>query len=243
MWCNLRRRFETSLRDGELIEVGGKLFGRVVGRRPDIQLLWELQVIDSGLEVFAAFGDPIRYSYVPRAVPLDYYQAVYSSVPGSAESPSAGRPFSWELLGALKRDGVGVADLVLHTGLSSFQDDDFDLTHRLFEEWFSVGESTAARVNAAKRVVAVGTTVVRALESAVVGGEARATEGWATLQLGPGSRTVAADALLTGLHEPQASHFDLLSAFMPRRLLERAYDEAIDQRYLWHEFGDSMLII
>jgi S-adenosylmethionine:tRNA ribosyltransferase-isomerase len=232
------------LAPGETLHVGEAAL-RVQGRRPDIPLLWRLE-LDSpaDLELILRHGEPIRYSYVPEPVPLDAYQPVYASRPGSAESPSAGLPLSWELLRAARERGAGIADLVLHTGLSSYQDDDFDLEHRMYEEWFEVGEATADAVNEADRVIAVGTTVVRALETAAgEEGRVRPTRGWTRLQIGPGSRLRAVDALLTGMHEPEASHFDLLRAFLPEPLLERAYREAIAAGYLWHEFGDAALIL
>ena len=137
-----------------------------------------------------------------------------------------------------------MADLLLHTGLSSFQDDDFDAEHHLFEEWFEVSGATAAAVNAASRVIAVETTVVRALESATsADGLVEQASAWTSLAIGPDSPPRTVDALLTGLHEPQASHFDLLRAFVPEPLLARAYQEAIDRSYLWHEVGDSVLIL
>jgi S-adenosylmethionine:tRNA ribosyltransferase-isomerase len=181
---------------------------------------------------------------VPQPVGLEHYQAVYASHPGSAESPSAGRPFTWELLNTLRRAGVGRAEIVLHTGLSSYQDDDFDAEHHLFEEWFWVGREAAASVARASRVIAVGTTVVRALESASDGaGHVLPSSGWTTLAVSPARPPKVVDGLLTGLHEPQASHFDLLRAFVPEPLLRLAYDEAVRAGYLWHEFGDAMLVM
>jgi S-adenosylmethionine:tRNA ribosyltransferase-isomerase len=229
---------------GETLYVGEAAL-HVRGRRPDIPLLWRLELgTAADLDLILRHGEPIRYSYVPEQVPLDAYQPVYASRPGSAESPSAGLPFSWELLRSVRERGARVADLVLHTGLSSYQDDDFDLEHRLFEEWFELGEATAAAVNGADRVIAVGTTVVRALETAAgEDGRVRPTSDWTRLQIGPGRRLRAVDALLTGMHEPEASHFDLLRAFLPEALLERAYREAIAAGYLWHEFGDAALIL
>lgn len=217
----------------------------VLGRRPDIPLLWRLRVEASNdLDLILRLGEPIRYSYVPDPVPLDAYQTVYATHPGSAEAPSAGRPLTWELLAGLRRRGVGLAELVLHTGLSSFQDDDFDAEHHLFEEWFEIGPGTASAVNGAKKVVAVGTTVVRALETAATSeGRVLPARGWTTLAIRPERPPRAVDALLTGLHEPQASHFDLLRAFVREPLLRGAYAEAVEQGYLWHEFGDSALII
>jgi len=229
---------------GETVHVGEAAL-RVLGRRPDIPLLWRLELdVADDLELILRHGEPIRYSYVPEPVALDAYQPVYAGRPGSAESPSAGLPFSWELLREVRRRGAGIADLVLHTGLSSYQDDAFDLEHHLFEEWFELGQRTADAVNAARRVIAVGTTVVRALETAAgEDGQVRATRGWTRLAIGPETRLRAVDALLTGMHEPEASHFDLLRAFLPASLLGRAYREAIAAGYLWHEFGDAALIV
>jgi len=231
------------LQVGEVLRIGDAAV-RVVGRRPDIPLLWRLDVPAGDLDLVLRHGEPIRYSYVPVPVPLDAYQTVFASHPGSAESPSAARPLTWELLGRLRRGGVGVAELVLHTGLSSYQDDAFDLEHRLFEEWFEVDPLAAEAVNRARRVVAVGTTVVRALESAGdADGRVAPSRGWTELAIGPARPPRVVDALLTGLHEPQASHFELLRAFVPEPLLRRAYVEAMERGYLWHEFGDAMLIV
>jgi S-adenosylmethionine:tRNA ribosyltransferase-isomerase len=233
------------LTDGETLRVGEAVL-RAAGRRPDIPLLWRLDLEGAGdeLDLILRHGEPIRYSYVPEPVGLEHYQAVYASRPGSVESPSAGRPFTWELLSALRRAGVARAEIVLHTGLSSFQDDDFDAEHHLFEEWFEVGQEAAAAVAGASRVIAVGTTVVRALESAANGaGPVLPSSGWTELALGPARPPRVVDGLLTGLHEPQASHFDLLRAFVPEPLLRRAYVEAVQAGYLWHEFGDAMLVM
>ncbi|MGI8609421.1 MAG: S-adenosylmethionine:tRNA ribosyltransferase-isomerase [Candidatus Dormibacteria bacterium] len=231
------------LEAGERLHIGARLQATVVGRRADIPLLWRLAVDGDGLQEMAATGSPIRYSYVTEPVPIDYYQNVYAGAPGSAEMPSAGRPLSWEVLRALEARGVRLADLVLHTGLSSYQDDDFDLEHRLYEERFEIPAATAEAVNAAGRVIAVGTTVVRALESAVGDdGRVHAASGWTTLRIQAGMGLRAVDAMITGLHEPEASHFDLLGAFLPEDHLQRAYTEAVERQYLFHEFGDSMLV-
>jgi S-adenosylmethionine:tRNA ribosyltransferase-isomerase len=232
------------LEPGEELRVGDAAM-RVIGRRPDIPLLWRIRLGTAhDLDLILRHGEPIRYSYVPEPVPLDAYQPVYASHPGSAESPSAGLPFTWELLTDLRRQGVRLADLVLHTGLSSYQDDEFDLEHHLFEEWFELGEETARAVDGARRTVAVGTTVVRALETAAADdGRVRPMRGWTRLAIGPDRPAHVVDALLTGMHEPQASHFDLLRAFVPEALLDRAYREAIAAGYLWHEFGDAALVL
>jgi len=229
---------------GETLSIGRTLTARVLGRRPDIPLLWRLEVNGDGLAEMEALGEPIRYSYVPEPVGLDFYQNVYAGRAGSAEMPSAGRPFSRELLGRLRWSGVGTAEILLHTGLSSYQDDAFDAEHHLYEEWFVVDATAAAAVNQAARVVAVGTTVVRALESvASANGRVHPASGWTSTAIGPGTRIRTVEALITGLHEPTASHLDLLRALVDEPLLMRAYEEAIENRYLWHEFGDSMLIV
>ena len=232
-----------ALREGERLQVAG-VETVVRGRRADLPLLWRIDPLREGLERMLRSGDPIRYSYVPEPVPLSHYETVYANEPGSAETPSAGRSFSWQLLFELRRHGVQLADIVLHTGLSSLQDDAVDADHPLFEEWFAVGANAAEAANRAPRVIAVGTTVVRALETAAGrDGQVRAIEGWTRLRLKAGSPLRVVDGLLTGFHEPQASHFDLLRAFLHEPLLERAYREAITARYLWHEFGDLCLIL
>ena len=215
-----------------------------MGDAPDIELLWRLTVSSDGLAEIEQVGEPIRYSYIPQPVALDYYQNVYAGRAGSAEMPSAGRPLSRELLGKLWSEGVGTAEILLHTGLSSFQDDAFDAEHHLYEEWFEVEPEAADAINSAPRVVAVGTTVVRALESSAdAGGKVLAARGWTDLAVTASTRVHVVDALITGLHEPKASHLDLLRAFIDGPLLARAYDEAAQRGYLWHEFGDSMLIV
>jgi len=232
-----------ALAAGERLAVAGTQ-ATVEGRRADIPLLWRIRLDEDGLDRFLSAGEPIRYSYVPGPIPLEYYQTVYATHPGSAEAPSAGLAFSWGLLLRLMAGGIGIADIVLHTGLSSFQDDAFDAEHHMYEEWFEVSTQAAAAVARARRVIAVGTTVVRALETAADRhGRVRAVRGWTDLRISPARRPRLVDALITGLHEPQASHFELLLAFVDRHLLGRAYGEAIDRRYLWHEFGDTMLIV
>jgi S-adenosylmethionine:tRNA ribosyltransferase-isomerase len=191
----------------------------------------------------ARHGAPIRYGYVPEKWPLDAYQTVFAAETGSAEMPSAGRPFTAELVTRLATQGVLVAPLVLHTGVSSPERHE-----RPYPERYRVPETTARLVNAAHvwggRVVAVGTTVVRALETvAKDDGTVRAGEGWTNLVVTPqrGLRTV--DALISGWHEPEASHLDLLRASAGDELLARSYAAALERGYLWHEFGDLHLVL
>ncbi len=238
-------------REGMRVVFGDGLRARVLGRRPDLPFLWRLEFSRSGPELLDAIyrlGEPVRYGYVSGALPVDLYQTVYATEPGSVEMPSAGRPLSWELLLRLRRRGVKTASLVLHTGLSSTRDDAIDALHPNYDEAFDVPAETAAAVNATHsagaRVIAVGTTVVRALES-VTGADrvSHPGHGRTRLRITPDTRLHAVDGLLTGLHEPRASHLDMLSAFVAPAYLAAAYQEALAQGYLWHEFGDMNLIV
>jgi S-adenosylmethionine:tRNA ribosyltransferase-isomerase len=189
------------------------------------------------------YGRPIRYRYVPRSWPLSAYQTVFATHPGSAEMPSAGRPFSHELVTRLVSAGVLVVPLVLHTGVASPE-----AHERPYPERFLVPAATARVVNQARagggRVVAIGTTVVRALESAVgPRGTVEAAEGWTELVVTPECGVRVVDGLLTGFHEPRASHLELLAAIAGTELLDRCYAEALAHGYLWHEFGDVNLLL
>jgi len=194
------------------------------------------------LDFLNAHGAPIRYSHAPRDWPLADHQTIFARVPGSAEMPSAGRPFSPRVLARLGA-GVGVASLVLHTGVSSQERGE-----RPYPERFTVPASTAARVNAAHaaggRVIAVGTTVTRALETvAAPDGTVSAASGWTSLTITPDRGVRAVGGLITGWHEPDASHLLLLEAVAGRALVERSYDAAVAAGYAWHEFGDSHLLV
>ena len=197
------------------------------------------QPIDAFL---ARHGAPIRYRYVDDTLPLHDYQTIFARVPGSAEMPSAGRPFSKRSLDELRQAGVAVATLTLHTGVSSQE-----RRERPYREWFDVPAPTAAAVSTTRlrggRVIAVGTTAVRALESAASSGEVTARSGWTDVIVTPERGVAAVDGLLTGFHEPEASHLDLLRAFAGDALLERAYAHAVEAGYLWHEFGDVHLLL
>ncbi len=190
-----------------------------------------------------AYGHPIRYGYVPRRWPLSAYQNVYALEPGSAEMASAGRPFTPELITRLIAEGVLVAPITLHTGVSSPESNE-----RPYPERYRVPEQTARLVNAVRawggRVIATGTTVVRALETvARPDGTVEAGEGWTDLVVTPERGLWTVDGVLTGLHESDSSHLDLLRAAAGEELLSRSYRDAIEHGYLWHEFGDSQLIL
>ncbi|MCV2491029.1 S-adenosylmethionine:tRNA ribosyltransferase-isomerase [Geodermatophilus sp. YIM 151500] len=190
-----------------------------------------------------AHGRPVGYGYLDGDFPLAARQNVYAAEPGSAEMASAGRPFSKTVLVRLIARGVVVAPLVLHTGVSSPEP-----AEPPYPERFAVPEVTARLVTgtraARRRVVAVGTTVTRALESATgEDGVTRPATGWTDLVLGPDRPARAVTGLVTGLHAPEASHLQLLEAVAGPVLVARAYEAAVAERYLWHEFGDSMLFL
>ena len=191
----------------------------------------------------SGYGRPIRYGYVDRPWPLSYYQTVFAMHPGSAEMPSAARPFTDRVVTRLVSAGVLVVPVLLHTGVASPE-----AHERPYPERFSVSATTARVVNAARRdggrVIAVGTTVVRALESAAGSdGTLTARHGWTDLVVTPGRGVRAVDGVLTGLHEPRASHLDMLTAIAGPELLAACYAEAVAAGYLWHEFGDVNLLI
>ena len=249
--CEQGDPFGCGLRARMRINFAENLNATVLERDARIPRLWKLRFSASGtqlVDLIYRLGKPIRYEYVSAPWDLDYYQTVYAKEPGSAEMPSAGRAFTWKLLLDLKRRGIDSAYVVLHTGLSSYMDDDLDAQHPASEEEYFVGATTAEKVNHAResggRVVAVGTTVVRALESvADAHGRVNGGQGYTRLKIDNRHQLKAADGLLTGLHEPEASHLDLLSAFLPAEKICAAYNEAIQHRYLWHEFGDLNLIL
>lgn len=194
-------------------------------------------------EYLARYGFPIRYSYVQKSWPISYYQTVYATETGSAEMPSAGRAFTPELITRLVARGISIASLLLHTGVASLEEHEPP-----YAEYYRVPPTTARLVNmtheAGKRVIAIGTTVVRALES-VTGsdGVTHDGEGWTDVVVTPQRGIHAVNALLTGLHEPRASHIAILAALCGIEHLRVTYQEALREHYLWHEFGDLHLIL
>ena len=195
------------------------------------------------LAYLARHGRPIRYRYVDHDRPIGAYQTVFADEPGSAEMPSAARPFSAELVTRLVARGVTFAPFVLHCGVSSPEAHEPPMA-----EWFRVPPESAVAVNVARRgghrVIAVGTTAVRALETvADERGRVHAGEGWTELVVTPERGVTAVDGIVTGWHEPEASHLDMLEAIAGRDLLDASYRAALEEGYLWHEFGDSHLVV
>jgi S-adenosylmethionine:tRNA ribosyltransferase-isomerase len=237
----------TDAAPGETVTLPAGVSLTLLRRYPDpaATRIWVAAVAaGGGVGAFLAWhGRPIRYSYVPDPWPLPAYQTVFARAPGSAEMPSAGRPFTAGLVTDLVAAGVVIAPVTLHAGVASLEAGEPPLPER-----FSVPEPTAQLVNltraAGRRVVAVGTTSTRALESAAgPGGTVRARHGRTGLVLGVGHPARVVRGLVTGWHDPEASHLALLGAVAGPALVHAAYLEAEQEGYLWHEFGDSCLLL
>jgi S-adenosylmethionine:tRNA ribosyltransferase-isomerase len=235
------------LSSGVYFEAAG-LPGRFLAPYPGLQRLWFVS-FDGDVETAMAIeGEPIRYGYIaPVLPPLSAYQTIFASVAGSAEMPSAGRPFTERVIDELRRNDVEIVPIELHAGVSSLEIELEEVERQpLCPEPFRITARTADAVNRARRegrkVVAVGTTVVRALESAWRDGEVRAARGFTRLFIHPRRGLHTVDGLVTGLHDPLASHLALLCALAGEERVRSAYGEAVHEGYLWHEFGDSHLL-
>lgn len=212
---------------------------------PGSTRLWLAAVVggDALPEQLRMHGRPIRYRYVDHDWPIETYQTIFADTPGSAEMPSAARPFTDALVTALIRRGITLAPITLHTGVSSLEG------HELpYPERFEVPATTASAVNAVHaaggHVIAVGTTVVRALETAADRrGSVHPAQGWTDTVITAERGVRAVDGLVTGWHEPEASHLAMLEAVAGRAVLDEAYAQAFASGYLWHEFGDSHLLL
>jgi S-adenosylmethionine:tRNA ribosyltransferase-isomerase len=207
--------------------------------------LWlaRLDIRGELLPYLRVHGQPIRYAHADRAWPIEAYQSVFSRTPGSAEMPSAARPFTEALVTELVTRGVVIAPVTLHTGVSSQE-----AGEPPYAERYEVPPATASLVNAAhadgRRVIAVGTTVVRAVESAAdEAGRSHPGRGWTELVVTPERGVRVVDGLVTGWHEPESSHLAMLEAVAGRDLLDASYAAAVEKGYRWHEFGDSHLIL
>lgn len=236
------------LEAGDMLEVAG-LPARLVAPHPGLPRLWFCRIEGDLCAAAARVGRPIRYPYLEAPYPpLEAYQTVFAQTPGSAEMPSAARPFTARIVEKLQAQGSGLVGVTLHTGVSSHEiETDAVEAQVLYAEPFAVPAETAAAVNAARRegrlVIAVGTTVVRALESAWDGERVRPASGFTRLFIHPGRPVQSVDGLLTGLHDPVTSHLAMLYAVAPKEQVRAGYREAVRAGYLWHEFGDSHLLL
>lgn len=220
---------------------------RLLSPYPGIPRLWFVLADQSMDPVIRKLGGPIHYGYAD-AYPLQVYRTLFSRVPGSAEMPSAARPITAETLSELAEGGVRIASILLHTGVSSLEIEAESLQGQaVYPEPFLVSREAADAVNRAHanggRVIAVGTTAVRALESAWTPEGVRPTQGFTRLFVNPDRGIHAVDGLLTGFHDPITSHLALLGAFLGMDGVRDAYREAVGRGYLWHEFGDSHLVL
>ncbi len=229
----------------EMLSLPGGAQARLLVPYRDSKRLWiaQLTLGQPLVDYLHRYGKPITYKYINNNFPIDAYQNVYAREEGSAEMPSAGRAFTRSMLVCLRRSGIHLAKLVLHAGVASLEQHEPP-----YEEWYEVPLRTAELVRATRRaggrVIAVGTTVVRALESSVDrDGNAIASRGWTDLVITPEGGVRVADGLLTGLHEPHATHLAMLQAIAGREPVAKAYAEALEHGYLWHEFGDLHLIV
>jgi S-adenosylmethionine:tRNA ribosyltransferase-isomerase len=234
---------------GDVVRIGGAT-ARLVAPYPAADSsptgsgnrLWRARLEGDLAGMLRRRGRPISYGYLDGHFPLSAYQSVFSTEPGSAEMPSAGRPFTHEVITRLVAGGVGVAPITLHTGFSSQEAGEAPQP-----EWYDVPDATARLATATRaaggRVVAVGTTVTRALESAVDGDRVLASRGWTERVVTPAEPPQVVDGLVTGWHDPGASHLLLVEAVAGPELTQAAYDAATAEGYLWHEFGDAALLL
>jgi S-adenosylmethionine:tRNA ribosyltransferase-isomerase len=242
LWVVEPRRVKAHADEELLLDDGST--ARLLVPYPGSERLWIAHMDTDVMVLMARHGKPIAYPYVPESWPLSAYQTVYAGPPGSAEMPSAGRAFTPDVLEQLAHRGVQFLTLTLHTGVASLEGHE-----KPYAEEYWVPELTASAVRSARRdgrrVIAVGTTVVRALESAAQEGEGEviASHAWTELMITPDRGVQVVDSLLTGFHEPTASHLSMLEAIAGRRHLEVSYAAALEQGYLWHEFGDMHLIL
>jgi S-adenosylmethionine:tRNA ribosyltransferase-isomerase len=243
LWVVEPRKVEVA--QGERLALPGGGGATLLVPYPSSRRLWiaALDLPEPVVDYLHRWGRPIAYPYVRGEWPLGMYQTIYAREPGSAEMPSAGRAFTPDVLAHLRARGIRIARITLHTGVASLEGDEAP-----YEEFYEVPGRSADAINEAKRtggrVIAVGTTVVRALESAADGdGRVRSARGWTDLVVTPQRGVRVVDGLLTGFHEPRSTHLAMLEAFAGRDHLRRVYQVALAGGYLWHEFGDLHLIL
>ena len=211
----------------------------------DLLHLWTVEVnIDQDIQSYMQmYGQPIKYENLDKAYPLDYYQTYFSYQPGSSEMPSAGRGFTSLLVNKLLEKGIELVPVLLHTGVSSLEENEAP-----YPEYMELSPASAKIINKAKRtgrrIVAVGTTAVRAVESATnIQGEVVPYKGNTSLYIQNEYKMRTINAMLTGFHEPKASHLNMLQSLAGADHIDEAYNAAIDNNYYWHQFGDLHLIL
>lgn len=204
---------------------------------------WTVCTDHDWYELATREGLPIRYHYVDRPYPINYYQTVFGKIPGSSEMPSASRPFTTDIVDQLKEKGVEIVELTLHTTVSSHEVNDDDPNPPLVPEWYDISPTTQSAILLAQRenrsIIALGTTVVRAIETWA---QTRRSQGWTTHLVTPHSQPKVTSGLVTGMHDSFTSHLWLIYAFVPADTLIAAYRQAQAHGYRWHEFGDLTYI-
>ena len=221
----------------------------VIERLLDHPRLLKLRFQGKHSEIFAGLaqhGRPIQYAHVPAPLALWDVWTNLAAAPFAFEAPSSGFALDWRTLATWQRRGIELATLTHAAGVSSTGDADLD-EQLPFDEPYIIPENTATAIRRARaggeRVIAIGTTVVRALESAATGhGTVHPGKGVASGRIGPDTRLSVVDTVLTGMHEPGESHFELLRAFTDDPVLDSVHQTATERRYSTHEFGDSLLI-
>jgi S-adenosylmethionine:tRNA ribosyltransferase-isomerase len=250
-----RHRWEALVRPGRRLEVGAQvrfensaLAVTVEERNPETAVIRLNGVADPLAEVRRIGQMPTPPYIKERLADAERYQTVYARDEGSAAAPTAGLHFTPDLLSAVRQRGVGLAFVTLHVGLDTFRPVHVDdpAQHQIHREWYRIDDASAQAISdtrqGGKRVVAVGTTCVRVLESAATDGGVAAGEAWTGLMILPGYRFRVVDALLTNFHLPRSTLLMLVSAFAGRDRVLAAYAEAIRERYRFYSFGDCMLI-
>ena len=242
-------RSSKALRPGRKVTVGGALGIEVLARRGEFfELLFPGEGVLAALESHGEVPLPPYIAHRAGTHDEARYQTVYARSPGAVAAPTAGLHFDEALLAALESKGVAVASLTLHVGAGTFQPvrvDDLS-RHVMHSEWYSVPAVTVAAIAKTKarggRVVAVGTTALRALESAAAGGTLRAGDGETRLFIVPGHRFQVVDRLITNFHLPRSTLLMLVSAFAGPGNVRRAYAHAVARRYRFFSYGDAMLL-
>lgn len=233
------------LSTGERIMVAGSA-ATVLAPYPGLPRLRFVAFEQDPVRLMRRHGRPIRYGYLSADTVLADYQTIFADRPGSAEMPSAARPFTVRVLESLERAGIELVSLTLHAGVSSLEHGDLH-GGELYPEPFELTTDAAAHLNDAnrlgRRIIAVGTTVVRALTSTWDGRAFRAARGMTRVYVRPGRQLPPLAGLLTGFHDPKATHLALLEALAGRELVADGYRQARESGYLWHEFGDVNLLL
>lgn len=232
----------------EMVILGGSQRIRLEERHDAFnRFFWATTELDETnfRQMLYSYGSPVTYDHVPFKLPLEFYKTLYSRNPGSAEFPSASRPFTHRVMAGLRDRGVETCTITLHCNLSPLEPSEFGQSDALLPEQYTIPPETADTLNEAlssgRRLIAVGTSVVRALESAyrgkIVSGSSQTD-----LFIRPGHEIRSVAGLITGLHDPESSHIEMISAFLDDSVLRSAYSTAASIGYEWHEFGDLSLI-